>query len=77
MHDFASKRIHQTHVMVDVCADEWMRVVIAREEFVDDDSFINKIDAKIAESQLAAPVFEIIWRAHDGGNVARSKMISQ
>jgi hypothetical protein len=77
VHDFASKRIHQTNVVVHVCANERVPIVIPGEEFVDDYSFINKIDMKGAAAQLAAPVFEIVWRADDGRNTMRRKMIPQ
>ena len=52
VHDFASERIHETNIMVHVCADERVRIVIAREEFVDDYPFVNEIDAKRAASKL-------------------------
>ena len=38
--------------MVHVCADERVRIVIARQEFVDDHSLVNEIDAKRAASKL-------------------------
>src|SRR4249919_526778 len=44
MHDLASERIYETNVVIHICADEWVRIVMAREEFVDDDPFINEID---------------------------------
>jgi hypothetical protein len=54
-----------------------MRLVISAQKFVDDYSFINKIDMKGAASQLATLVFEVVWRADDGGNTARREVISQ
>jgi hypothetical protein len=77
VHDFASEWIHETNVVVHVCADEWMRIVVAGEEFVDEYSFVNKIDAEDAASQIAGPVFEIVWRTDDGGNTMRGEMILQ
>jgi hypothetical protein len=77
VHDFASEWIHETNVVVQVCADEWMRIVVAGEEFVDDYSFVNKIHTEAAASQLAAPVFEIVWRTDDGGNTMLREMIPQ
>ena len=50
VHDFASERIHQTYVMVDVCPDERMRVIITRKELMDDYSLVNEIDSKCAAS---------------------------
>ena len=60
VHDFASERIHETNVVVHVCADERVRIVIAREEFVDDYPFINEIDAKRAASKLPLLILEIV-----------------
>src|SRR6266540_4348335 len=54
-----------------------MRLVISGQKFVDDYSFINKIDMKGAASQLATLVFEVVWRADDGGNTARREVILQ
>jgi hypothetical protein len=38
-----------------------MGLVVAIQEFVDDYSFINKIDTKGAASQFAILIVEIIW----------------
>src|SRR6266446_346145 len=59
VHDLASERIHETNVVVHICADEWVRIAIAREEFVDDYPFINEIDAKRAASKLPLLILEI------------------
>src|SRR6266699_4212006 len=78
VHDFASERIHETNVVVHVCAGEWMRIVVAGEEFVDEYSFVNKIYAEAAAaSQLAALIFEVVWRTDDGGNTMLREMIPQ
>ena len=63
--------------MVHICADERVRIVIAREEFVDDDPFINKIDAKRAASKLPLLILEIVRRTYDSGNPARAEMLLQ
>ena len=63
--------------MVHICADEGVRIVIAREEFVDDDPFINEIDAKRAASKLPLLILEIFRRTYDGGNVVRAEMLLQ
>src|SRR6266508_5587636 len=54
-----------------------MRLVISGQEFVNEYSFIDKIDMKGAASQLATLVFEVVWRADDGGNTARREVILQ
>src|SRR6266511_4470088 len=54
-----------------------MRLVISGQEFVNEYSFINKIDMKGAASQFATLVFEVVWRADDGGNTARREVILQ
>ena len=54
-----------------ICTDDWVRIVIAREEFVDDYPFINEIDAKRAASKLPLLILEIFRRTYDGGNVVR------
>ncbi len=77
VHDFASERIHETNVVVHICADERVRIVIAREEFVDDYPFINEIDAKRAASKLPLLILEILRRTYDGGNAVRAEMLLQ
>jgi hypothetical protein len=77
VNDFAAERIHETNIVTHVCADEWVGFVVARDELVDDYSLINKVDAKGAASQLAIPVFKVVWRADDGGNAMRGEMIPQ
>ena len=77
MHDFASERIHETNVVVYISADEWVRIVIACEEFVDDYPFINEIDAKRAASKSPLLILEILRRTYDSGNAVRAEMLSQ
>src|SRR5205814_5681781 len=77
VHDFASERIHQTYVMVHVCADERVRIVIAREEFVNDYPFVNEIDAKRAASKLPLLILEVARRTDDRGNAVCAETISQ
>ena len=54
-----------------------MRLVISGQEFMNDYSFINKIDVKCAASQLASPILEIVRRTDDGGNAMRHEVASQ
>jgi hypothetical protein len=42
VNDCASERIHEANVVIHVRADEWVGLVITRQEFVDDYSFINR-----------------------------------
>src|SRR2546427_12161539 len=77
VNDFASERIHETDIVIHICADKWMRLVTAGQEFVDDYSFIDQIDPKDTGPQLTTPVFKIIWRADDGGNTMRCEVILQ
>src|SRR6516162_6180553 len=77
VHDFASERIHQAHVMVHICADERMRVIKARQEFVDDHSLVNEIDAKRAASKLPLLILEIVRRTNDGRNTVCAEMFFQ
>src|SRR4030095_2789224 len=77
VHYFASKRIHEADVMVHVCAEERMRIVIAREEFVNDYSFIDEIDAKRAASKLPLLILKIVRRTDDRGNTVRAEMLLQ
>src|SRR5437870_558125 len=63
--------------MVHVCADERMRIIIARQEFVDDHSLVNEIDAKRAASKLPLLILEILGRTDDGGNTVRAEMLLQ
>ena len=71
VHDFASERIHETDIVVHICADERVRVVIAREEFVNDYPFVNEIDAKRAASKLPLLILEVARRTDDRGNQIR------
>jgi hypothetical protein len=50
VHDFASEGIHETNIVVRVCAGERMGIIIARKELVDDHSLVNEIDSKRAAS---------------------------
>jgi hypothetical protein len=54
-----------------------MRIVIAREEFVDDHSLVNEIDAKRAASKLPLLILEILRRTYDRGNAVRAEMLLQ
>jgi len=63
--------------VVHVCADERVRIIVTREEFVDDNSLINEIDAKRAVSQLPLLILEILGRTYDGGNAVRAEMLLQ
>ena len=47
VYNLAAKRVYQTNVSVDISAHERVRLVIACEKFVNDYSFIDKIDSKI------------------------------
>ncbi len=63
--------------MVHICADERVRVVEARQEFVDDHSLVNQIDAKRAASKLSLLILEIVRRTYDSGNTLRAEMLLQ
>src|SRR5207249_5594430 len=77
VHDFASERIHETNVVVHICADERVRIVIAREEFVNDHPLVNEIDAKRAAPQLPLLILEVVRRTYDSGNAVRAEMLLQ
>src|SRR5438477_10318348 len=77
VHDFASERIHERDILVHICADERVRVVIAREEFVNDYPFVNEIDAKRAASKLPLLILEVARRTDDRGNAVCAETISQ
>ena len=70
VHDLAPKRIHETNVVVYIRADEWVRIVRACEEFVNDYPFVNEIDAKRAAAKLPLLVLKIIRRTDDGRNAS-------
>ena len=77
VHDFASERIHETNVMIRICADERVRIIMARQEFVNDHSLVNQIDAKRAASKLPLLILEIVRRTYDSGNAVRAEMLLQ
>ena len=54
-----------------------MRIVIAREEFVDDYPLINEIDAKRAASKLPLLILEIVRRTYDSWNTMRAEILLQ
>src|SRR4029453_7220839 len=63
--------------MVHVCADQRVRMVTAREEFVNNYSLVNEIDAKCAASKLPWLILQIVGRTNDGGNAVRAEMLLQ
>src|SRR4030095_11812206 len=54
-----------------------MRIIIAREELVDDHSLVDQINAKRAASKLTLLILEVVRRTDDGGNPVRAEMLLQ
>jgi hypothetical protein len=54
-----------------------VRIVIAREEFVNNHSLVNQIDTKRAASKCPLLILQILRRTYDGGNAVRAEMLLQ
>jgi hypothetical protein len=76
VHYLAAERVDEADAPVHVGAHERVRLVVAFEEFVDDDALVDEVDAEVAAAQRAAFVLKLVGRADDRPHAARGEVVA-